>query len=307
MTPQSVSISSPTSGAAIHYTTDGSTPTSSSTLYSGPISISVTKTIKAIAVLSGYFDSTVSTALYTINTGGSSGTGVNLGSGFTSGSMVLNGSAALNGTKLRLTNGALTQAAAAWFNAPQNIQNFSTNFSFQITPGTNPIADGLTFAIQGNNTAAIGPTGGGLGFGPDSLSAPAPVPNLMNKSVAIKFDLYDNSGEGLNSTGIYTNGVCPSIAVCRLDRKRHRFAQRTCFQCTDQLRRHKPHDDHHRSHCKCRVHAHVARQYSIGHRRNTGYVGFTGGTGGLAAIQDILNWTFTSSAGAPVGTRQRHR
>ena len=59
---------------------------------------------------------------------------------------------------------------------PQNIQNFSTNFSFQITPGTNPIADGITFAIQGNSTAALGPTGGGLGYGPDSLTAPLPCP-----------------------------------------------------------------------------------------------------------------------------------
>ena len=26
---------------------------------------------------------------------------------------------------------------------------------------------------------------------------------------------------------------------------------------------------------------------------NTAYVGFTGGTGGLAAVQNVLNWTYT--------------
>jgi Legume lectin domain/Chitobiase/beta-hexosaminidase C-terminal domain/Bacterial lectin len=302
VTPQSVSISSPTSGAAIYYSTDGSTPTSSSTPYGGPISVSANKTIKAMAVISGYFDSTVSTALYTINSGGGGGTGVNLGSGFTAGAMALNGSAALNGTKLRLTNGGTTQAAAAWFNAPQNIQNFTTNFSFQITPGTNPIADGLTFAIQGNNTTAIGPTGGGLGFGPDSLSAPAPVPNLMNKSVAIKFDVYDNSGEGLNSTGIYTNGVSPSSPFVTLTgsgidlHSGHVFNVQISYDgtnltmtITDPI-----------------VNAAFTHAWPINIPSviggNTGYVGFTGGTGGLAAIQDILNWTFSSSTGTPAAT-----
>lgn len=64
---QNVTISCGTSGATIHYTLDGSTPTSSSATYSSAISVSATTTIKAIAVKEGYDDSEVATATYTIN------------------------------------------------------------------------------------------------------------------------------------------------------------------------------------------------------------------------------------------------
>lgn len=63
---QSVSISTVTSGATIHYTTDGSTPTTSSPVYSSPINVATTTTIKAMAVKSGMTNSTVSSATYTI-------------------------------------------------------------------------------------------------------------------------------------------------------------------------------------------------------------------------------------------------
>lgn len=50
---QSVSLTSATEGAKIYYTTDGSTPTSSSTLYSGTFTISNNVVVKAIAVKDG--------------------------------------------------------------------------------------------------------------------------------------------------------------------------------------------------------------------------------------------------------------
>ena len=65
---QNVTITSATSGAIIRYTTDGSTPTSSSALYTGPISVSDTATIKAIAMAAGMTNSAIATANYTIST-----------------------------------------------------------------------------------------------------------------------------------------------------------------------------------------------------------------------------------------------
>lgn len=64
---QSVTISSTTSGATIYYTTDGSTPTTSSTVYTGALNVGSTQTIKAIGAKSGSNNSAVASATYTIN------------------------------------------------------------------------------------------------------------------------------------------------------------------------------------------------------------------------------------------------
>ena len=67
-TSQSVAIGTITPGATICYTTDGTTPSETSgTVYNGPLSVTASRVLKAIAYAPGYADSAVATATYVIS------------------------------------------------------------------------------------------------------------------------------------------------------------------------------------------------------------------------------------------------
>src|SRR6267143_1480579 len=75
-------------------------------------------------------------------------------------------------------------------------------------PGSNSMVGGMCFVFQGNSPSALGPTGGGLGYGPDTRSGPRGIGN----SICVKFDIYDNQGEGNNSTGLFGDGRSPTLS-----------------------------------------------------------------------------------------------
>jgi glucosylceramidase len=64
--PTQITLTDKTAGSTIYYTTDGSTPTVSSTPYAGPVTVSATTTVKAIAAASGFSTSAVASATYTV-------------------------------------------------------------------------------------------------------------------------------------------------------------------------------------------------------------------------------------------------
>jgi len=59
-----VTLSTTTPNASIYYTTDGSIPTASSTLYSGPIALSKTTMLQAMAIAQGFSPSIAATGTY---------------------------------------------------------------------------------------------------------------------------------------------------------------------------------------------------------------------------------------------------
>jgi hypothetical protein len=196
--------------------------------------------------------------------------------------MVLNGKSTLNGTRLRLTDGGTGEAASAWYSSQVNIQHFTSNFSFQISGGTNPPADGFAFVIQGGPSTAIGPSGQGLGYGGTGGIA---------SSIAVKFDLYSNNGEGADSTGLYVNGAVPTTPAVDMT------SSGLDLHTGDVFNVQMTYDGTNLTMTitDAATNATFTRAWPINIPAtvggNTAYAGFTGGTGGYTAIQEIINWT----------------
>ncbi len=80
--PQTVTIADSVDGATIYYTTNGSLPTTASPQYSGPISVSTSETLVAIAAADGYTMSAPASAQYIIGSSAASFIYTLAGNGF---------------------------------------------------------------------------------------------------------------------------------------------------------------------------------------------------------------------------------
>ncbi len=277
-TAQTVAITDATAGATIYYTTNNTMPTTASTKYTAPISVSATETIQAIAVLTGSTNSAVASATYTIQAAGTPVINFSGGFGSATGQMLLNGNAQFSGTGLELTDGGSDEESTAWYMTPVNVQSFTTDFTFQLT---NPAADGMTFTIQNLGPTALGIFGTGLGY------------QYITQSVAVKFDLFNNSGEGTDSTGIYTNGVAPTVPSTDLS------STGINLHSGDAMAVHLVYNG---TTLTMTITDTVTKKvYTTSFTVNiptavggsTAYVGFTGGTGGATSTQKVLTWSYS--------------
>jgi hypothetical protein len=209
---------------------------------------------------------------------------VGFGQGFASGGVQLNGSAKLVGSAIELTDGQTDEAGSFFYPTTVDARGFVTDFDFQLT---NAQADGFTFTIQGVNSYALGGTGGSLGY--------AGIPT----SAAVKFDIFNNAGEGDNSTGLYTNGAMPTVPSVSLTptgpstqpvldlSSGHVMHAHILYTNYDQLKV---------TISDPTTGASMEQDYTIDLASTVGksaYVGFTGGTGALTSTQSILDWTYS--------------
>ena len=284
---QQVTLSDATPGAVIHYTSDGSAPTTASAVYSSPLNIGSSTTLKALAVAPGFAQSAMATAVYVIQAAGTGN--INFGAGFPSAvGLQLNSVAKVVTNSLQLTDGGQSEASSAFWTVPVNVQAFSTTFTFQLSKAQ---ADGFTFTLQNAGLTALAGSGGGLGYGPDPATE---KPAGIARSAAIKFDIYSNSGEGSDSTGVFTNGATPTTPAVDLTPSGIVLSSGNLLSAqiiysgttltlnlTDTV-----------------TGKTFSRAFSVDIPTAVGgptaYVGFTGGSGGLTAVQTIRTWTFTS-------------
>jgi hypothetical protein len=140
-TPQTVTITSSTSGATLRYTVDGSTPTSTTgTVYTGPLTINATTTVKAIAFNAGMTDSTVTSATFTIT---SANVTITSADGFVNTAL----SASQSGT------------FTAQFNASPSLS--PSNAIVALSQGAQTAYTGMAVAVRFNPTGTIDARNGG--------------------------------------------------------------------------------------------------------------------------------------------------
>jgi hypothetical protein len=199
----SITITDSSSKATIYYTTDGSIPTTKSTQYTVPFTLPAgPTTINAIAVQAGFKTSEVFTRAYQVTP---EGTLIDFSEGFanSAATMQFNGSTDLDDTRLQLTNGGFNEAGSAFYKTPVEVNQFTTDFSFQLS---NPVADGITFTLQGVGPTALGSSGAGLGYAG------------IDSSLALKFDFFNDAGEGTDSTGAFVDGALPTVPAIDLSK-----------------------------------------------------------------------------------------
>ncbi len=187
---------------------------------------------------------------------------------------------------LTLTDGTNSQTATAFFNTPQYIGGFAAFFTYQEADGTAPLADGVTFCVQNSaaGASALGGGGGELGY------------TGIGNSAAFEINIYNgaNGGRGIQfgTNGMTADSPIPTppyfapgpvnLASGHPINVRVYFSQGT-------------------------YHVHLAdattgdsflTTFNQGDLRgaigaDSAYVGFTGATGGLNAIQKVSNFRFS--------------
>ncbi len=185
---QSAAITCATAGAVIHFTIDGSTPTAASPVYSGPIAVAATETIKAMAHKGGFLDSAVGVAVLTIQSVAAAA--INAISGW-DGQV---NSMAISGTTL-IVGGTFTQATDASGVVNRN-RLLGINLSTGLITSWNPNLNGIVRKV------AIDPSGRIWAVGEFTTVGGVAHGRVARFSPSFVTDAFD-----ANATGVVTDVI----------------------------------------------------------------------------------------------------
>jgi fibronectin-binding autotransporter adhesin len=260
-------------GAGLIKSGNGILSLSNANLYTGPTVINEGKLLVRNSQALG-------SGPVTVNAGGTlsfgASTAINGFSAFT-----FNGGATADPTNstVSLTENLGNQTRSVFSNTPLTIADGFTA-SFTYTAGGNRAADGITFTVQNNSPSALGTGGGGLGYGG------------IGNSAALEFNLYTGANPAQPvGTAFATNGITgtyTSSAPVNLASGNPIFVNvvydPVAFTFTHTL------VDQLTQATYTQVSTGVDIAAVIG--STSGYIGFTGATGGAIASQTVGNFTF---------------
>jgi uncharacterized repeat protein (TIGR02543 family) len=176
---------------------------------------------------------------------------------------------------------------------------FSTYFVmnvYRLNPGP---ADGYVFVIAADSNS-LGASGGGLGY------------SGISNSVGVEFDFYDNGGENLASSDIFTNGQSSASAGAVFDgsyinqwatksagqlvRAFHTWIEYDHLNTRIELRVAPSNEENPSINRPSRpVNALISRVTNLTQISNYFYAGFTAATGGLAQQMTLKSWYLSNS------------
>jgi len=226
--PVNVTLTSETPGATIYYTLDGSDPTDSSSMYSGPINVAQSTTIKAIAYADGLDPSFIATGNYTILTVQNVTTLAQLRAGSTDGSIYNLTSEAIVTFTQTFRNQKYIQDATAGILIDDNNNVIATQVN---------VGDGIT-GVQGT----LGVYGGMLQFTPvqdiASVSStgnnPTPVAVTIS-DLTSNFESYEARLVVLNNVQFTTTGTFAVGTVYAVSDGTNTYNFRTTFYDADYI------------------------------------------------------------------------
>jgi len=196
--PVSVSIADTLANSTIYYTTNGSMPTTGSSKYTGPFTVSQSETVTAFAVESGYISSSAAAAVFDINVSIPAAPAPKIapdGGTFTA-PVLVSLADSLNGGRIHYTtNGATPTASSPQYTAAFTVSTSETVKAIAVATGyAASTVTSASFTIQSDQVA--------------------PTPTISPNGGTFKTSVSVTLSDAFSGASIYytTNGAVPSPA-----------------------------------------------------------------------------------------------